>query len=77
MERVYGRRKYVGGVGKFEECKREDKKIQEGEIRGRNTKNKSEERKGDEVKSRGREIQKRRVTREIYYYELKLKVLKQ
>jgi len=40
-------------------------------------KNKSEERKEDKVKSRGREIQKRRVTREIYYYELKLKVLKQ
>jgi len=29
-------------------------------------KNKSEKRKGDEVKSRGRGIQKRRVIREIY-----------
>jgi len=29
-------------------------------------KNKSKERKGDEVKSRGREIQKERITREIY-----------
>ena len=29
-------------------------------------KNKSEERKGDEVKSRGRRIQKREITRKIY-----------
>ena len=29
-------------------------------------KNKSEERKRNEVKSRGREIQKKRVTREVY-----------
>jgi len=29
-------------------------------------KNKNKERKGDKVKSRGRGIQKRRVTREIY-----------
>jgi len=32
MERVYSRRKYIGGVGKFEERKREDRRIREGEI---------------------------------------------
>ena len=54
------------GIRKFEECKGEDRRIWEGEIWGRNMKNKSEERKRNEVKSRGREIQKKRVTREIY-----------
>jgi len=27
VERIYGRRKYVGGIGKFEECKGEDRRI--------------------------------------------------
>ena len=32
MERVYGKRKYVGEVGKFEERKGEDRRIREEEI---------------------------------------------
>jgi len=32
MERVYNRRKYVGEIREFEECMREDRRIQEGKI---------------------------------------------
>ena len=66
MERVYSRRKYVEGIRKSEEYKRGDRRIWEGEIWGRNMKNKSKERKGDEVKPRGGRIQERGITREIY-----------
>jgi len=32
MKRVYSRRKYMGGIRKFEEYKGEDRRIQEGKI---------------------------------------------
>ena len=32
MERVYSRRKYMGGIGEFEECNEEGRRIREEKI---------------------------------------------
>ena len=54
------------GIREFEEYNEEDRRVRERKIWRRNTKNKIEERKRDEVEFRSREAQKRRVAREIY-----------
>ncbi len=66
MERVYSRRKYVGGNREPEECDGKGRRIWEREIWRRNMKNKNKKKERDKVKSRGGRVQERGIAREIY-----------
>jgi len=61
MEEIYGRRKHLGEVRKFEECKRLSRKIQEGNKRRRSKTSRKKKRKAEsdkgEVESRSRGVQ--------------------
>ena len=60
----------MGEIREFEECNKFSRRIQEKDKRRRNMKDREEKRKAESsrsrVKSKGREVQERRFTREIY-----------
>ena len=70
IERIYGRRRYVGGNREFEECNGISRGIWKRNKERRNIKDRKEEREvessRDRVEFRGRRVQERRVIREIY-----------
>jgi len=56
MERIYGRRKHIGGTREFDECNEIDRRIQEGKIRRGNVRNKDAKSRKNKAKFRGKGV---------------------